>query len=424
MKLLFITNQYGDRVMIHPSYGGRMIFFAGEEQPQNQELVTVELPGLPENSEAAIFAWLDEQTAVPADSRRPLYELPAENWRGAVLEDILDAENYEYLGWWLHAHFPLADFSAFADKWLPPVQAQMRQALEVTGPKERADFLRQLHSLADRVFVAIAQVPECIERERAELIEGVEKSVVAQLRQEPFVVEQWIETAELLQTTDLAHNLLVEVTQTLARQRAGQAEIEAALTRIYQSSKLRPLTEYSRAFWNPLSHTFRLEPTVSDQTIDITTAQAQPVNWGWELFGGRRIGRIVPGRQALVISDAGSLTYIAGGRDIKFKVQQHGRLRRHGCTLIMDSTSNSLYEALLEMERLDILATLAPQEAVARVAHLNLPPDHAVHQTAAAVQQDPRQARVLADLLIELTVGIDADVARRLIRAQTGRTGR
>jgi hypothetical protein len=424
MKLLFVTDQYGDRMMITPSYTGRMIFFAGEKQPEKEELIVVELPELKENSEAAIFAWLNDHTAVQSPSRRALHELPPANWRRATLEDMLTAENYQYLGWWLHAHFPLADFSAFADKWLPWAQERLRQSLTMAEDEERARILGELRPQVDRVFTAVRQASERMEQDRADLVAKIEKAAIAELRQEPFAAQRWIETADSLQTASLAHDLLIETTQTLARQHASQAEIEASLTRIYKSSRLRSMTDYSRPFWAPLDRAFRLEPTISEQTVDITAAQAQTVNWSWELFGGRRVGRIVPGRQALVIRDAGRVTYIAGGRDIKFKVQQHGRLQRHGCTLVMGSVTNKLHDALLEMERLDILANVAPQEAVARVAHLQLPPDHAVYQTAAAARQDPRQARILADLLIELTVGIDADVARRLVRAQTGRRPR
>jgi hypothetical protein len=41
-----------------------------------------------------------------------------------------------------------------------------------------------------------------------------------------------------------------------------------------------------------------------------------------------------------------------------------------------------------------------------------------VFATAKRVADDPRYGRVLADLLIELLVGIDSDVARRLARAK------
>jgi hypothetical protein len=424
MKLLFTTHQFGDRIMFSPGYGGRMIFFAGDEQPRDEQLITVNLPGLPENSEAAICAWLDEHTAVSTPSHRRLYELPAANWRPATLEDFLDAQNYEYLYWWLHEHFPLADFSTFGEMWLPKVQAQLRQALDVTHPEIRAQQLDQLYQQAKRVFVVMGRTPERIEQERDTLVEAGERDLVAILRQQPFAAARWIETAETLHTTGLIREMLVEVTQTLARQQAPPAEIEAALTRIYRSPKLQALAQHTPAFWQPLNHAYHLAPTVTGQTIDITTAQVQTVDWGWELFNGWRVGRIVPGRQALLIREGNIVTYIAGGRDIKFKVQQHGRIQRHGCTLVMEGDKSSLYTALLAVERLDILANLAPQAAVAGVADLNLPPDHVVYQAAAAAEQDPRQARMLADLLIELTVGIDADVARRLVRGQSGRRGR
>ncbi|MCI0728921.1 MAG: hypothetical protein L0332_19695, partial [Chloroflexi bacterium] len=71
---------------------------------------------------------------------------------------------------------------------------------------------------------------------------------------------------------------------------------------------------------------------------------------------------------------------------------------------------------------LDTLANVDPQQALARVAHLDLPANHPARQAAEAVRTDPRQARVLADLLIELAVGLDADVARQLVRSMAGRS--
>jgi hypothetical protein len=136
MKLLFTTHRYGDRIMISPGYGGRAIFFAGEKQPRNQQLITVELPGLPKTvRRLSLPGWM-KHTAVSSPSPHTLYELPADNWRPATLEDFLDAENYQNMGWWLHEHFLLDDFSRFADKWLPPVQEQIRQALALAAAED------------------------------------------------------------------------------------------------------------------------------------------------------------------------------------------------------------------------------------------------------------------------------------------------
>jgi hypothetical protein len=54
----------------------------------------------------------------------------------------------------------------------------------------------------------------------------------------------------------------------------------------------------------------------------------------------------------------------------------------------------------------------------------NLPPEHPVFQAAEAARTDPRYSRVLADLLIELAAGLDADIARRLTRSQSARRRR
>ena len=80
---------------------------------------------------------------------------------------------------------------------------------------------------------------------------------------------------------------------------------------------------------------------------------------------------------------------------------------------------SSIYPALLEVETIDALANLNPNDALKKAEHLNLPSDHLIYEIAEKAKTDKRQSRVLADLLIELLVGVDADIARRLARSQS-----
>jgi hypothetical protein len=87
-------------------------------------------------------------------------------------------------------------------------------------------------------------------------------------------------------------------------------------------------------------------------------------------------------------------------------------------TLLVAKSESSATTALLEVDRLDTLAHVDPRQALAAVEDRDLPQNHPVFLAAEAAEVDPRQSRVLADLLIELVVGIDADIARDLARQQ------
>ncbi len=425
MKLIYITNRYGDRIHVQPNYNGPMIFFAGPKQPAYQDMITVELPGLEGQGESHILGWLKQHTPAPGpDSRRRIYEFPETVWRKTHLDDFLQAENYHYNGYWAIRIFPLAAFSAFADKWLPQVQEQMRMVSAVSDGPDKTKQLEKLYEFANRVFVVVSQCPQRVNQEKADLLLNLETVQINGVKLQGFDAERWIKTADSLQTYQLAQGLLTDVTRTLAERKTPQDELHRLLRLVHHFPKLRQMTDRNPMFWQPIRHLLRLEATLLNETIDVSQAKVQKVELGWESFTARRVGRIVPGRQALVLRVAnGVVIYIGSGREVLFKLKRgNGRIRKFGCTLTTTAeSSHTLHQALLEMEQLDTLANVAPQQAVARVAHLHLPANHPIYQAAAATQTDPRQSRILADLLIELTVGIDADVARRLTRAQTGR---
>src|SRR5262245_59122148 len=216
MKLIYLTDRYGDRIMIRPLYGGPMLFFAGDHQPKYQELVTIELPGLVNEQSDSMVAWLKANMPMEQpDSRRQIFEFPAHVWRKTVLDDFLDAANYHYGTWWMNRLFSLAEFSAFADKWLPQVQEKMREISAVPKGQEQIAALDELRDLADRVFAVMAQAPQRIANERADLMHDLESVQVQALRQGGFEVDKWLETAESIQTPGILLSLLGDITSHL-----------------------------------------------------------------------------------------------------------------------------------------------------------------------------------------------------------------
>ncbi len=338
----------------------------------------------------------------------------------ATLDDVLEAENFQWLNWHLPKCFDLAAFEAFGRKHLPPAQEQLSAVLNITDRDERIKKLGEVRPYLERVFLVMNQasnrVGDRYNREMKALEEEQIKALPA------YSAELWIETADSLYTAELSMRLLQEVVRNLKKEAAGQDKIQAVLEAIAKRPKLRQLTNYAPHFWRPLRYMLRLEGNVTGETIDIAPAKEFTVQAGWHLFDGRRVGRIIPGRAALALSEEdGRMTYIGANRTLKFDVYRAGgRLERLGNTFILgDSGQARLHQALLEVEEINALANVDPAAAVQRVAHLELPEEHDVYQAARQVERDPRYGRILADLLIELVVGIDADVARRLMRAQS-----
>ncbi|MEM8534181.1 MAG: hypothetical protein AAGF95_25260 [Chloroflexota bacterium] len=435
MKLLCFTERYGDRIMVRPSGYGDGVFFAGR-QPEENMLLLLDMPSLRDTTLGAIVTWLTKQSRkgkfrIPfvsnlRSSRREITELPEEVWRKAVLDDIFDAQNYQYVGWHLTRHFSLQEFSAFADAWLPQLQQRLQQSL-VHAEHQQPHELQRTQAWLERIAMVIYQMPHRIGKEHDSVLQLVDEAQITTLRQGPFSVEKWIATADRLQTDDLIIMLLNEVTDYLASAEMSQQDVMKTLDLIHRSEKLRRATTIKYVLSSPVTFWSRLQPhitldsNVSGKTIDITQATEQTVELGWPVLYGQRIGTIIPGRSALVLpASRGRIFYIAGQRKLKFQVARAGgRLEKFGNILTMSSDgANAMHQSLVEVDLLDTLANVDPQQAVERVAHLNLPTDHPVYQSAALARDDYRHARILADLLIELTVGVDADIARRMARAQ------
>ncbi len=423
MKLVAVTEPYGGRPMIRLNYGAQSFFFSGQ-QPPERTMVTLEIPGVTEPSDRGIIkalaAYRREEAMSPG--RREIVEIPEALWRLAMLDDMLDTENYNWIIWQVSAHFSMEAIHAFAERWFPELQRRTSAVLAMPADATRVPALEETQEFARRITSVLYQYPNRFYIDQRDLMESLDKVQIDLLRQGGFDSERWMDLAERLLTPNLTAQLLGEMADSLVRSESTQEALLAFLARIRSRTVLKErIISHVYNFWHRLAPHLRLEPNVSGEQIDISQAAEQTVMLNWELLDGRRVGRIIPGRAALVLTEPnGRMTYIAGQRRLKFEVQRAGgRLARLDNTLLVTHKgTGALHQSLMEVELLDTLANVDPAQAVARAAALALPPDHAIYRAAAAAQNDPRQCRILADLLIELLVGIDADVARRLARGQ------
>jgi hypothetical protein len=171
--------------------------------------------------------------------------------------------------------------------------------------------------------------------------------------------------------------------------------------------------------WTILADHIRFPPTVHGETIDIAKAREITAPLHWHLLTSRRVGPIKPGRPALYIQVGNQTTYIRGERRLKHAVRARGgKMNRWGNTLVLAGRGPaSVHGALLEVDKIDTLSQIDPARAVALVG-APLSDDDPIATAFRSAERDPRWRRILADLLIERLVGIDADVARHLARAE------
>jgi hypothetical protein len=200
---------------------------------------------------------------------------------------------------------------------------------------------------------------------------------------------------------------------------AEDGDVKAALDQMI-AKKLHQ--QYYAGFFEALGDRLPLPQNVRDETIDLTHAREATVTGSWQTYRAQRIGPVKLGRGALftVVKQGSEYIhrYVRGERKLKHQIKKRGgRLKRWGNTLTVGvKDPSSVHVALLRVDEIDSLAQLAPGRAVALLGDLALTPP--ITEALAHAATDPRWRRVLSDLLIERIVGIDADVARRLARAE------
>ncbi len=342
--------------------------------------------------------------------------------------------------WTLSRRLPLREHREFLDRWLPRARAWLRTA-ELTAPgRERVAALSSALELLERVMPIAGLNPQRVTHERDEERRRLDRLARDAAVAAGFEPARWIELARGLQTDSVARSLLDRLASEFADWLADadeddddeednapspevlRARLELALRQIAADERLKRLSSHSSLFWSYLTPYLPLPANTRGETVDISQAVEVTVALNWPVLEARRIGAIVPGRAALFIQPRGAgerATFIRGQRKLKFKIKEAGgALRKLGNTLTLGGHENSMHAALVELDRLDTLANIDPQQAARAAEHLQLPADHPIHAAAAAAARDPRYSRVLADLLIELLVGVDADIARALARAQ------
>lgn len=423
MKLIFTTQRYGQRTMVY-IYSfpepATMVFFRGRE-PLAQQMITVEFAGLKQFSAQTLREWL-LAAGGQANTRQALLEIPEDIWRPTVLADFLTAEQYDHALWSISQHFTLTEMQAFMDHWWPQAETRLHQLLALNETEIRLQRFDQDNDFLDRVLGVAAQMGNVLTKTHQDLLTQWEERHLPRLRQEqPFVPEHWLETAATLRATNVCQTMLREMAQRISSAHLEQEQLHAILATIGRNPQLRQAVQYDSSFWFWWNTILRLEQNLTGATVDISLAKEQKVALNWETVESRRIGRIVPGRTALVVQHDGAPLYIGAPRKLKFQVRRAGgQISKWGNTLTLAvAQKNQLQQTLLEVETLETLAHVDPAQAVARLAHLHLPETHPVFDAAARAPHDPRYAHILADLLIELTAGLDADVARRLLREQS-----
>lgn len=406
MKLMALTGKYARKPCVRFEWGKQLLFFAGTAPAENK-LIVFDFPGLSSATDRAVRDWLIAYHQERGRSGEH-DDLGEELWRPAVLDDVLDTANGAEFIWHLSNHFTLREFTDFAEKHGPALVTSLRAALD--GPKKAA-ALRKLQKPNEAIGGALYTgtrrlMIEVIEEETAD-----DRAAVAKLKK--FDANAWIDVCASLKSDQIKRELLEKIAKQLVKTRA---DIPAALDRMLDHKLDRV---YAPDMWTALAYEVTLPPNVTGETIDVSKARELTVAASWEVYKGKRVGAIKPGRAALFLYDGSTYVYVRGERKLLHAIRERGgSITRYGCTLTLGKKDKETVQAkLLEVDRIDTLAHVDPRSA-ARLAGEDLPQTHPIAEALARAQDDPTWRRILADLLIERLVGIDADVARRLARSQ------
>ena len=415
MKLIANVDRFGGAAMVKFHYGDEGLFFTGA-QPTISSLVTLTMPGLASERAGPMKAWLIAHHArrAKAATEKEHIELDDSLWRPTVLDDFLDAKNAATMIWHVARCFTAAEIAEFAGTHGPTLHADVLAALTLER-KKRIKALTAASERASRVVPVIYGGSSRLTTEVEELKQEGDRATVAALKRDGFAAEAWIDQAAKLRTVVVKRELVIAIARQLVK---TGADVAAALDRMVQR-KLDQL--HIPEMWEIVAHHVRFAPNVHGETIDITRASEVTVPWHWYAWTAHRVGPVKPGRPALMVpmKVGERAMYVAGQRKLKHAVKARGgKITRFGNTLVFKSKDpTSVHGALVEVDRIDTLAQIDPARAVELVG-APLPDADPIAGAFARAERDLRWRRILADLLIERLVGIDADVARRLARAE------
>ncbi len=347
----------------------------------------------------------------------------------ATLNNLLEAENGSHLRYLLTAHFTLEELRTFVERHTTEVTARLAQALSTPAGIERLTALEGVERFIDAAIGIGSVIPSAISQELDKMrrILDRERIRAANLPRvsgpEDLALPQRIALLAVLKHEEEIRKFLVKTAKAIKRVGLPREEVTSFINRLQKNKPVREAAAWIPEFWSALAGRIELPATERGIMLDITGAREVEVEMSWDIFNARRIGPIVSGRKALLVHIADNQTtyYIRGERKLLFQVRAapDGKLEKYDCTLTYSKAEGEqrLRRLILDVERIDALAHLDPDAALASVpATLDLPAHHPIHRTAETARTDYRQARVLADLLIELHSGVDADIIRSLSR--------
>lgn len=376
------------------------------------------------NTEAENGVWIVFQPDAAREVDKIL-RLPSYGWRTAELADVVDRSITT-------EHGALGFLSKFpSNQVLALYRDNHGQALdELTALVEASPFLGGAAELTKDLDFSnrVTHMPNALHQSMRN------EATAAQLTSErlsfdlieashgPERAEALFSITRSFASSEVIGDAILALAETLHAMRLADEELEAWLVRCDFNRRAGFFNTWSqqRQFWDRVSEFYFFPQNERGSSIDITDAYESTFQAGVKTIEARRIGRLRPGRKFLRIFMGHSepTICIAGSRRLKMDVAANGgELRRMGVTLTIGRTEDeALNELLVEVEQLELLASLNPAEAVRRLPRV-LTPSEPIAIAAERAANDHRWGRILADLLIEELFSIDSDVIRRKIRS-------
>lgn len=414
MKLLFPTVTFAKKPMVQFHWGKEGCFFAGDPPPVNT-LIALELPGLKSQGHEAITKWLIAHNARGKKKSGEDNTIPRDLWRRAVLDDYLDAANGVTYVWHASTYFTLDEITTFAEAHAPALDRKVRAAL-ATQRESRPASLANVLKRAEIIVPILNAGQRRISVELEELKAALDREDMAKLAKKKPHVSVWISACAELRS----HVVKAETMLAIARRLVDEeGDIAKALDQMIAKNLHKV---YVTGFFEIFGDKLPLPQNVSGETIDLTHAKEATVTATWQTYMAQRVGPVKVGRSALYTyvkkGNEYVFRYVRGERKLKHRIKKRGgAMKRWGNTLTLGAKDpDSAHVALLKVDEIDSLAHLAPDRAVALLGAIA--PTPPITEALAKAGGDPRWRRILSDLLIERIVGIDADVARRLARAE------
>lgn len=421
MKLLAVVEKdlVNGRACARVDYVGTFPILGDPTRPS---LVELDCPGLQEASRVALLRWLTTAgervgrgNATGASAAGALDAVPADGWRKITFGQAAALPNFEALVYLAAGAAPLSEISACVGERMPALLGRIDAALALPD-SEQIGGLRATHDDRRKVPTLVWGLTSRADTHITELSERVDRDALAQLLTTPFDVAAWVAAAAAMRGDAGRVHALVALVRNIPEGDDAGRYAEEIVDAVSRRGGLVQATTYGGTFWNAIAPLLDWPATRHDGELAIRDATEVVIMPSWDLRNGVRVGRLKVGRKALQIPGK-TPTFVRGTRALLKKViDAGGRLRHHGVLLTYPTDARPLTPMLIEVERADTLAYVDPDAALALLG--TRATDPALVALAARAKADPGAARVLADYVIELTAGIDADVARKLARGR------